>query len=105
VLSLYTPHTIATPLSASHYLHYPVAAFYGTQAMYYPEPVRIGFCNFLRDNGVEDYRGPYDLVLREYLRLMRLNLFVTDPCLVQHIGVISTGLGSYHQSTRFRHAL
>jgi hypothetical protein len=80
---------------------YPSEVFYGTQALYYPEAVREGFSQYLKNNGVDAFRIPYDHLLREYLILTATPAFLMVPCPVQHIGEISTGLGVYHKSTSF----
>lgn len=103
-LALYTVfnlHPTNSPVLAS----YPVERFFGTQAMYYPKSVRIGFSKYLHANGVDHYRRPYDLLLREYLGACRIQLFATVPCLVQHVGEISTGLGVFHQASCFQEVL
>jgi hypothetical protein len=103
VLALYTALNISPPSDAqTYYVRYPVPVFYGTQAMYYPEKVRIEFADYLKRHGVDSMRLPYDLLLRMYLWKERIPLFVTIPCLFQHVGEISTGLGNFHKSRQFR---
>jgi hypothetical protein len=103
VLALYTALNIRPLLDAqTYYVYYPVPFFYGTQAMYYPEKVRVEFADYLKRNGVASMRMPYDLLLREYLWQERIPLFATIPCLFQHVGEISTGLGLFHKARQFR---
>lgn len=99
-LALYTPHEL--PRGETCYFVYPTRTFFGTQAMYYPDAIRRGFSEHLRVNGVEAHRQPYDLLLREYLKTNGIPLFVTNPCLAQHVGEISTGLGDYHCASAFQ---
>ncbi len=103
VLSLYTYHTkLAKPVANKYYARYPVYTFGGTQAVYYPESVRMAFSDYIKSEGVEIYRMPYDWLLSEYLRLTGIPLFVTTPCLFQHIGEITTGLSwGFHQAKHF----
>jgi len=83
-------------------VRFPAFTFNGTQAMYYPEPVRIGFSQYLESEGVDVYRMPYDWLLSEYLRLTGIPLFVTSPCLYQHIGDVTTGLSwGFHRAGKF----
>jgi hypothetical protein len=69
--------------------------------MYYPETVRAGFADYLKCHGVDSMRLPYDVLLRNYLWKERIRLVATFPCLFQHIGEISTGLGNFHKTRQF----
>lgn len=102
VLALYTAVTLPPPPHAQiYYVGYPVPVFYGTQAMYYPEAVRVGFADYLKCHGVDSMRLPYDLLLRNYLWKERIRLVATFPCLFRHVGEISTGLGNFHKTRQF----
>lgn len=86
----------------AYYASYPARGFYGTQAMYYPEEIRIAFAEYLKINGVDAYRLPYDLLLKDYLQTYGVPLFTTVPSLVQHIGEIGTGVGlTFHSARKF----
>jgi hypothetical protein len=100
VLSLYaaSPHLPKSVAADNYYLRYP-PPFYGTQAMYYPEPIRLAFAEHLQNEGVESFRTHYDGILRMYLKMTGIPLFVTMPILFQHIGKLSTGC-----SKEFHHA-
>jgi hypothetical protein len=103
VLALYNAIDISPPPGAqAYYVRYLLPFFYGTQAMYYPEEVRVGFADYLKGNGVDSMRLPYDLLLKEYLWKEGILLFATFPCLFQHVGEVSTGLGFFHKSRQFR---
>jgi hypothetical protein len=95
--SAYAPNTRADP----HVLGYDISSFYGTQAMYYPNPVREGFRDYLKKYGVDAYEEPYDLLLKKYLKQEGFLLFRCQPSLAQHIGRVSTGLGKFHESPSF----
>ena len=101
VLSLYHTHLLTRDYAEAFYSIYPLQGFFGTQAIFYPEQVRIGFARYLKRNGVDSNRLPYDLLLKEFLAEQKIRLFATAPCLVQHIGTISTGLGFVHQARQF----
>jgi hypothetical protein len=104
VLALYTTFTeLPKSVVAGRYCtRYPVLTFCGTQAMYYPEPIRIAFAEYLRREGVDSFRRPYDGLLQEYLRLTGIPLFVTTPCLFEHIGEVTTGLSwCFHRAGQF----
>jgi hypothetical protein len=93
VLALHTWYTeLSKPDGNRFYNPYPPASFGGTQAMYYPEPVRVAFAEYLKREGVDSFRTAYDYMLREYLLLTGIPCFATTPCLFKHIGVVSTGL-------------
>jgi hypothetical protein len=102
ILALYTPYDkLPEPLSGRCYTRYPAYAFFGTQAMYYPDPSRRAFAEYLKDYGVETFRTHYDLLLSEYLRFTGIPLFVTTPCLFEHVGDIGTGLAPFfHRAGR-----
>jgi hypothetical protein len=100
VLALYTTLTVGH-LPESKYIRYPVNLFFGTQGMYYPESVLEEFAGYLEEKGVRLCCAPYDLILQEYLSNLQIPLFATIPCLVQHVGEISTGLGDFHQARHF----
>ncbi|MGO8928026.1 MAG: hypothetical protein ACLQU3_14235 [Limisphaerales bacterium] len=94
VLALFTiqPH-LSTPVDAdTYYSLYPVNDYAGSQAMYYPESVRVAFAEYMAAEGRDIYRMGYDLLLREYLKFTGIPLFATAPCLFQHIGEVGTGL-------------
>ena len=63
------------------------------------------FSGFLKSHGVEAYSKPYDLVLKDYLVESRTALFAAIPCLAQHIGRVSTGLGTFHHALHFQEKL
>jgi hypothetical protein len=102
VLSLYCPIRLPpTPDSQTYFAPYPTARFYGTQAMYYTEEVRVGFADFMKAYGVNTMRHPYDILLRMYLLNAGIPLFAAKPSLFQHVGEISTGLGKFHKTRQF----
>jgi hypothetical protein len=94
VLALFTVQPLfSRPPSEGHiYTRYDVNSYAGSQAMYYPESIRVGFAEYIAAEGRETYRMGYDLLLREYLKLTGIPLFATTPCLFQHIGEVGTGL-------------
>lgn len=103
-LSLYTAYSkLAKPKKPNiAYRPYPVLMFGGTQAMYYSEPIRAAFAEYLRREGVDKIRLPYDYLFREYLTQTGTPLFVTTPCLFQHIGAVTTGLSHiFHHAPAF----
>jgi hypothetical protein len=103
ILTLYASQvSLPEPANGSYYVHYPTNCFYGTQAVYYPEPVRKGFSEYLKTNLVHEFRVPYDFLLREYAEKEGISIFAAIPCLFQHIGEISTGLGIFHRTEQFK---
>jgi hypothetical protein len=87
------------------YSPYPAVAFYGTQGMYFTETTRQQFADYLKKHGVDTYRLPHDILLKEFLDKTGFPLFATTPCLIQHIGRTTTGLGSFHQTDGFIEAI
>jgi hypothetical protein len=102
-LALYTSAGLPRPLDErTYYVPYLIEFFYGTQAMYYPNPVRAGFADYLKSKGVDSFVIEYDLLLKEYLYAADIPLFAAIPSLFQHVGRISTGLGYFHQAQEFQ---
>jgi len=100
VLALYTPSQVPLRLEEETcYAEYPASFFFGSQGMYYPEPVRRDYAAYLKKYGVDTFVAPYDVLLGEYLQATGLRLFAAVPSLVQHIGEISTGLASFHHTS------
>jgi hypothetical protein len=104
ILSLYTARELQPPQDGKGFVAYPPDAFFGTQAIYYPEPARKGFAKYLKRHGVDLFRRrPYDFLLGDYARRESIPMFAALPCLVQHIGEVSTGLAQFfHKSPRFQ---
>ncbi|MGO8928022.1 MAG: hypothetical protein ACLQU3_14215 [Limisphaerales bacterium] len=102
VLSLYTSYTeLPKPVGGNkYYTHYPRKYFFGNQAMYYPEPFRAAYTEYLKREAAETYRTNIDFLLRIYLKQTGIPLLVTIPCLFQHIG--STGTGQWGQDGGWR---
>jgi len=108
VLTLYTSYTgLSRAINTkSYFRQYPPNRFFGTQAMYFPEQVRIDFADYLRAEGVVLFRTHYDLLLSEFLSRTGVPLFVTLPSLFEHIGEVGTGLAPFfHKAGRFSKAL
>ena len=103
VLALYTSNKLnfswepAGPL----FVEYPAYMFFGTPAMYYPEPVRRQFSWFLKNFAVDQFNGPYDLVLRDFIQERNIPLLACNPNLAQHVGVKSATLGVYCRTEYF----
>ena len=95
ILSLYSPHDAVNSAwleTEQLAVPYATAAFMGTQGVYFPEPVRRDFADYLRIYGVDDNLMPYDCLLENYCEQCQVPLFATVPSLVQHVGVQTTGL-------------
>jgi hypothetical protein len=104
-LALYSACRFNPPVQDNAFtVPYPIWRFFGTQAVYYPNRVRVGFARFLKVEGVEHHRKPYDLLLKEYLGISGTYLSLVYPCLAQHIGIKGTGLGHFHQTSHFKEA-
>jgi hypothetical protein len=87
------------PAGERQYVSYPPQAFFGNQAIYYPEHVRQGYAAYLKEHGVDAFSAPYDFLLSDYSQSEQIPIFAAIPCLVEHIGEISTGLAQFfHQS-------
>lgn len=70
---------------------YNARTFMGTQGMFFPEPVRRDFAEYIRCYGVEENLMPYDLLLGHYCEEQRIPMYMTLPSLVQHTGKQTTG--------------
>ncbi|MCW3053740.1 MAG: hypothetical protein JWN14_2910, partial [Chthonomonadales bacterium] len=103
VLSLYCPYGLVAEEADRGKLicEYTTEIFAGTQAMYYPAKLRCRFAAHLKAYGVDSYRVPHDLLLKDFLAAEGIPLLTTSPSLVQHVGYKTTGLGFCHQSPFF----
>lgn len=77
---------------------FPVSRFANTQAMLYPLPVARAFGNFLLDRFNPE---PYDMQLRTFCYLNNIKIYATNYSLVQHYGIVTTGLGLHHRAANF----
>lgn len=100
VLALYAPYSF----KGDHLAPYPVDAFYGNQALYFPYAIAQEYAQRLWGH-VQSYRLPDDMVLKAYAGDVRLSLLASLPNLAQHTGNVSTGLGGFHQSPTYRRDL
>lgn len=89
------------PKENGFYAEYPREQFTGTQAVYYPAPLRQEFAKYLKVRGVIGNKGPYDYLLRDFLIQEDIPLFAAVPSLIQHMGRNTTGLGVWHQAPNF----
>jgi GR25 family glycosyltransferase involved in LPS biosynthesis len=94
LLSLYCAYMLPLPAyeRGELYARYPLEVFAGTQGIYFPARIRSGFSSHLKKHGVDSFRLGYDMILREYLEENNITAYVTAPSLVQHKGLITTGL-------------
>ena len=76
-----------------YYIGHLAHGFYGTQGMYYPPSVQKDIRDHLISHGVESYRKPGDLLIGE-CAVKWQNLYAPSHDLVDHIGTISTGVGT-----------
>ncbi len=81
----------------------PTVNFYGTQAVYYPPRMRYDFAFRLRGVGVDCYTQPCDLLLRDFCLEKGRPILLTRHSLVQHEGMVTTGLTDHrcHRSPTF----
>jgi hypothetical protein len=79
---------------------YPIDMFYGTQAMVFDLQTAKEFGTYLLNNIGKE---PYDLALKTYIKEVdpEVVLYASKLSLVQHIGDVSTGLGSGHKTGHF----
>lgn len=84
LLTLYSPHT-KEPLEAHQagrrWASRPYNGFYGSQAIYYPLGVRDEYMAYLTGHPIDK---PHDLALAEVMHALRIPMFTSAPCLVQH---------------------
>lgn len=100
LLTLYSPNT-KEPLEAYQagrkWASRPYTGFFGPQAIYYPLGVRDEYMAYLTGHPIEK---PHDLTLAEVMKALRIPMFTTAPCLVQHMEVPSGGVTD-HKSESF----
>lgn len=100
LLTLYSPNT-REPLEAHQagrkWVSRPYSGFYGPQAIYYPLGVRDEYMAYLTGHPID---APHDLALGEVMKALRIPMFTSAPCLVQHMEVAPEN-GSVHRSESF----
>ena len=103
ILALYAPEgaQLSEPENGRLFVSYPASSFFGSQAIYYPEAVRQGFSMYLHENALVTFSYPYDFLISDYAQQEKVPMFAAIPCLFQHIGEVSTGLGFFHRAHRF----
>lgn len=87
------------------YLKYPEPTFYGLVGTYYPQRHAAGFAQVLLEEGIHygrDSRKPGDMLLQDYVIDRGKILYLTPGPLVNHVGVMSTGLGGGGGYPRFQ---
>jgi hypothetical protein len=101
ILSLYAAAEsgLKSPEDGTRYVWCPPHDFFGSQAIYYPESLREKYSKYLKQHGVEEFSIPYDLLLGDYSKKENIPIYAAIPCLVDHIGEVSTGLaGFFHKA-------
>lgn len=100
LLTLYSPNT-KEPLEAYQagrkWVSRPYNGFFGPQAIYYPLGVRDEYMAYLTGHPIDK---PHDLALAEVMKALRIPMFTSAPCLVQHVEVPS-GSVTDHKSESF----
>ena len=97
VLALYCPRQARLSRRGKAYCSYLARSFFGTQAIYYPAVAAEMIVEFVE---ARIHWKPGDLLLRQWC-LENENLYATVRPLAQHVGFVSTGLGSIHQADGF----
>jgi hypothetical protein len=77
---------------------YGLDGFYGTQGMYYPASVREPLADYMMTHLG---REPYDLLIKAWCMGVGHDMLALRHCVVQHMGVTTTGLGHHHTTGNF----
>lgn len=94
ITALYACYPWTTPGQPLHLVNYPIADFYGTQAMLFDTAITEQAAeHVLREMYSRDQ---YDMQLKQVCRQYNIPLFAAGYSLVQHIGAETTGMSSYH---------
>jgi|SRR5579871_2883667 len=101
ILSLYTPGS-PTPLDAyrsgKKWILRSHSEFYGVQAVLFPLAVRD---EFMKESTERPTFLPHDLSLGKVLGKLGIPILSTAPCLVQHVGRVSSAECAWHDSKSF----
>jgi hypothetical protein len=97
IVTLYTPYAEINQClrEGKDLWQYPIDGFYGTQALLGTPMIMHECGEFIKK--VE--RLPWDMAIKEWLKATNRGLISTVPCLVQHIGVISSIHGQHMHTT------
>ncbi len=101
LLTLYSPggkESLEAYEAGRNWAWRPYAGFFGPQAIYYPLGVRDEYLAYLTGHPIDK---PHDLALAEVMKALRIPMFTSAPCLVQHTEVLSDGTPS-HRSESFQ---
>jgi len=100
-LSLYTPGS-PSPLEAyrsgKNWINRVHEQFYGVQAVLFPLTVRD---EFMRLSTEKPTFLPHDLSIGKVLKELGVPILSTAPCLVQHMGKVSSAECAWHDSKSF----
>lgn len=87
---------------------YPCELFYGTQCMYFPRDALPRLIDYVSRHGFGPGHIPYDFVVKKFGLDLREEeaandgIYACRRALVQHIGVVTTGLANqFHQTPLF----
>ena len=102
VLSAYSPRDHEEPSlrRGKFYSSYYAASFFGSQCLFFTASQVESIAARVWDREANTFCAPYDLLVNEHCTAAQ-NLYATRFPLVQHAGVASTGLGSFHSACRF----
>lgn len=103
ILSLYCPHSLPMhiALAGGHCAGYPAQAFYGTQAMYFPNTVRILVSEAIKTYSVDSFKMPYDISIKVLAHALKIPMVASIPSIFQHVGYSTSGLGNFHSAPNF----
>jgi len=99
ILSLYAPwkfhHTkLVDQIPSGHY--------YGTQAVFIKNKYQRSLFDKVLKDGIINYRHMADILIDEYAKENNIPILALTTSLVQHLGKVSTGLGSFHWTENFK---
>ena len=99
ILSLYSPWDFHT---TEFYEEIPFGHYYSTQAVYIKTKHQKGLFDLVVEHGIVNHREQGDILIGEYGHINNVPIIALTTSLVQHIGLNTTGLGSYHYTNNFK---
>lgn len=100
ILALYSAYSFPRRDGKVEIVDYPVDTFFGTQAMYFPEEHRVRFAEWVLSR-LHIEHEPYDFAVKSYCKEYGVPLYGLSYSLVQHMGVVTTGLGHHHRAVNY----
>lgn len=99
MLSLYRPEPIDSP---DPFIEVPANHYSCSQGLLFINLPIVEIMTYVYKFGVDKFTKPIDLLLGQWFKDNNVPILITNPSLVQHIGLVGNNIsGFFHQSRSF----